>query len=307
VAASAHKNPSVRKESLLCAARCMAKVRTVPPKADVKALADACIKALDDSDPEVRDAAAQALGTTSRVCGERAYTAFTDGLDKLKQDKVKQCYDDAVVAVRVGAAQAPAAVAATAAQGRLGASFSSSAAPRAPPAAAPVAPPATSLGASAMGRSAGPGSGAASGAGGGAGAGGAAPPRPAFGTVASGARTLSSSGIGAPSSSSSAAAGKRPALGASTGPGSGAAAGAGAAARPTKPAAAAAVVEDATSTLSDEQVEERALAFAPESLWQGLADANWKTRLQGTWHTRAHDTGTACAWEIVMARRTEAR
>lgn len=47
-------------------------------------------------------------------------------------------------------------------------------------------------------------------------------------------------------------------------------------AKPADDAGAAAV-----STLSDEQVEERGLAFAPESLWQGLSDANWKTRLQG--------------------------
>ena len=52
-----------------------------------------------------------------------------------------------------------------------------------------------------------------------------------------------------------------------------------------KPKPAAKPADDAgagaVSTLSDEQVEERGLAFAPESLWQGLSDANWKTRLQG--------------------------
>jgi len=44
--AAAHKNPSVRKESLLCVARYMAKVKAVPPKTEVKLLADASVKVL---------------------------------------------------------------------------------------------------------------------------------------------------------------------------------------------------------------------------------------------------------------------
>jgi len=100
-------------------------------------------QALDDSDPEVRDAAAQALGTTCKVCGERAYTAFTESLDKLKQEKVKQVYDEASVSVKTAparAAPAPAPAASRAA---------------APAAAAKPAQPSATL--QALNRSTGPG------------------------------------------------------------------------------------------------------------------------------------------------------
>ena len=42
------------------------------------------------------------------------------------------------------------------------------------------------------------------------------------------------------------------------------------------------VVEKATLTMSDEQSTERAYGIVSEENWTALADANWKTRLQGT-------------------------
>ena len=41
-------------------------------------------------------------------------------------------------------------------------------------------------------------------------------------------------------------------------------------------------VEKATLTMSDEQSTERAYGNVSEENWTALADANWKTRLQGT-------------------------
>lgn len=44
---------------------------------------------MNDSAPEVRDAAFEALGTAMKVVGEKAVNPFLADLDKLKLDKVK--------------------------------------------------------------------------------------------------------------------------------------------------------------------------------------------------------------------------
>lgn len=43
---------------------------------------------MNDSAPEVRDAAFEALGTAMKVVGEKAVNPFLTDLDKLKLDKV---------------------------------------------------------------------------------------------------------------------------------------------------------------------------------------------------------------------------
>lgn len=43
---------------------------------------------MNDSAPEVRDAAFEALGMAMKVVGEKAVNPFLADLDKLKQDKV---------------------------------------------------------------------------------------------------------------------------------------------------------------------------------------------------------------------------
>lgn len=45
---------------------------------------------MNDSAPEVRDAAFEALGTAMKVLGERAINPFLVDLDKLKADKASQ-------------------------------------------------------------------------------------------------------------------------------------------------------------------------------------------------------------------------
>lgn len=44
---------------------------------------------VNDSAPEVRDAAFEALGTAMKVVGEKAVNPFLTDIDKLKLDKVK--------------------------------------------------------------------------------------------------------------------------------------------------------------------------------------------------------------------------
>ena len=44
---------------------------------------------MDDTVGPVRDSAAEAIGTAMKVVGERGMGAYLDGLDKIKQDKVR--------------------------------------------------------------------------------------------------------------------------------------------------------------------------------------------------------------------------
>uniref|UniRef100_A0A3Q4GPQ5 Cytoskeleton associated protein 5 n=1 Tax=Neolamprologus brichardi TaxID=32507 RepID=A0A3Q4GPQ5_NEOBR len=52
------------------------------------------IHQVNDSAPEVRDAAFEALGTAMKVVGEKAVNPFLADLDKLKLDKIKECADN---------------------------------------------------------------------------------------------------------------------------------------------------------------------------------------------------------------------
>ncbi len=47
------------------------------------------VQQVNDSSPEVRDAAFEALGTAMKVVGEKAVNPFLADIDKLKLDKVK--------------------------------------------------------------------------------------------------------------------------------------------------------------------------------------------------------------------------
>lgn len=47
---------------------------------------------MNDSAPEVRDAAFEALGTAMKVVGEKAVNPFLTDVDKLKLDKVRTCF-----------------------------------------------------------------------------------------------------------------------------------------------------------------------------------------------------------------------
>ncbi|KNE54063.1 hypothetical protein AMAG_00065 [Allomyces macrogynus ATCC 38327] len=119
VSVTGHKNPQVRAESLRFLTRCFQSIRSAPGKAELKTMAEALIKAMDDGDTNVRDAAAEALGTLMKVLGERPLLTYMEKLDKLKADKVKEFCEKAVVK---GIKQAPAPKAApTAAAAKGGA------------------------------------------------------------------------------------------------------------------------------------------------------------------------------------------
>ncbi|XP_077995152.1 cytoskeleton-associated protein 5-like isoform X5 [Glandiceps talaboti] len=85
------KNPSIKAESSSFLARCLRKSTPANlPKAVLKPLCSSLAKKMDDTAPDVRNAAADALGTVLKVMGEKPLSAFLADMDKLKVDKIKE-------------------------------------------------------------------------------------------------------------------------------------------------------------------------------------------------------------------------
>ncbi|XP_030586648.1 cytoskeleton-associated protein 5 isoform X3 [Archocentrus centrarchus] len=89
-----NKNPSIKQQASLFLARSFRHcTQATLPKSILKPFCAALIKQVNDSAPEVRDAAFEALGTAMKVVGEKAVNPFLTDLDKLKLDKIKECAD----------------------------------------------------------------------------------------------------------------------------------------------------------------------------------------------------------------------
>ncbi|KAG7327799.1 hypothetical protein KOW79_009405 [Hemibagrus wyckioides] len=87
-----NKNPSIRQQASLFLARSFRHCTPATlPKNLLKPFCVALLKQVNDSAPEVRDAAFEALGTVLRVLGERAVNPFLADVDKIKVDKIKEC------------------------------------------------------------------------------------------------------------------------------------------------------------------------------------------------------------------------
>ncbi|XP_037539224.1 cytoskeleton-associated protein 5 [Nematolebias whitei] len=87
-----NKNPSIKQQASLFLARSFRHcTQATLPKSLLKPFCAALIKQVNDSAPEVRDAAFEALGTAMKVVGEKAVNPFLSDLDKLKLDKIKEC------------------------------------------------------------------------------------------------------------------------------------------------------------------------------------------------------------------------
>uniref|UniRef100_A0A8C5I5R7 TOG domain-containing protein n=1 Tax=Gouania willdenowi TaxID=441366 RepID=A0A8C5I5R7_GOUWI len=83
-----NKNPSIKQQASLFLARSFRHcIQATLPKSVLKPFCAALIKQVNDSAPEVRDAAFEALGTAMKVVGEKAVNPFLADLDKLKLDR----------------------------------------------------------------------------------------------------------------------------------------------------------------------------------------------------------------------------
>uniref|UniRef100_A0A674AWE4 Cytoskeleton associated protein 5 n=1 Tax=Salmo trutta TaxID=8032 RepID=A0A674AWE4_SALTR len=97
-----NKNPSIKQQASLFLARsfCHCTQATLP-KSMLKAFCPAFLKQVNDSAPEVRDAAYEALGTAMKVVGEKAVNPFLADLDKLKLDKVRIAISISIIVINI--------------------------------------------------------------------------------------------------------------------------------------------------------------------------------------------------------------
>ncbi|XP_029438954.1 cytoskeleton-associated protein 5 isoform X2 [Rhinatrema bivittatum] len=87
-----NKNPTIKQQASLFLARSFRHCTpSTLPKSLLKPMCAALVKQINDSAPEVRDAAFEALGTAQKVVGERAVNPFLADVDKLKLDRIKEC------------------------------------------------------------------------------------------------------------------------------------------------------------------------------------------------------------------------
>ncbi|XP_040836133.1 cytoskeleton-associated protein 5 isoform X2 [Ochotona curzoniae] len=87
-----NKNPTIKQQTSLFIARSFRHCTAATlPKSLLKPFCAALLKHINDSAPEVRDAAFEALGTALKVVGEKAVNPFLADVDKLKLDKIKEC------------------------------------------------------------------------------------------------------------------------------------------------------------------------------------------------------------------------
>ncbi|KAI9155895.1 hypothetical protein H9P43_009005 [Blastocladiella emersonii ATCC 22665] len=93
LAVFAHKNPSVKGEAVRFLVRCLKETRALPGKAELKAIVDALIKLMDDSQADVREAAAEGLACLIKLVGERPLAAALEKLDGVKKTKVTEFVD----------------------------------------------------------------------------------------------------------------------------------------------------------------------------------------------------------------------
>ncbi|CAI5763725.1 cytoskeleton-associated protein 5 isoform X1 [Podarcis lilfordi] len=86
-----NKNPTIKQQTSLFIARSFRHCNsTVLSKSLLKPFCAALLKHINDSAPEVRDAAFEALGTALKVAGEKAVNPFLTDVDKLKLDRIKE-------------------------------------------------------------------------------------------------------------------------------------------------------------------------------------------------------------------------
>ncbi|XP_055685524.1 protein mini spindles [Lutzomyia longipalpis] len=97
-----NKNPSVKSETASFLARAFTKtLPTVLNKKLLKAYLTALLKTLNESDPVVRDASAEAIGTAMKLVGDKNISPFLTEVDALKMNKIKECCDKAVIVIKI--------------------------------------------------------------------------------------------------------------------------------------------------------------------------------------------------------------
>lgn len=97
IAYLSNKNPQVKEGIMKFLIRCLRTTREVPSKPEIASICESGKKLLAESSPSLRDGGAEILGTVMKIIGERAMTPYLDGLDDIRKNKVKECFETAEV------------------------------------------------------------------------------------------------------------------------------------------------------------------------------------------------------------------
>ncbi|CAB3232167.1 unnamed protein product [Arctia plantaginis] len=104
LAAFDNKNPSIKAESALFLARALCHTQPAAfNKKLIKAYVAGLLKLIESAEPTVRDAAAEALGTATKLVGEKNIAPHIGKLDNLKEQKIKEFAEKAVIHVKIAA------------------------------------------------------------------------------------------------------------------------------------------------------------------------------------------------------------
>ncbi|OLY84750.1 Cytoskeleton-associated protein 5 [Smittium mucronatum] len=93
------KNPQVKSSSLKFFCECLKMTKVKPSKGQIKEYVALSKPLIDDSDPTVREASFEFLGTLMKLVGEKNLQPFIEGIDKTKEQKVKHFFELAVISL----------------------------------------------------------------------------------------------------------------------------------------------------------------------------------------------------------------
>ncbi|KAL1917720.1 uncharacterized protein VTP21DRAFT_3554 [Calcarisporiella thermophila] len=105
IAASAHKNPQVRSETIKLLISRLKNIREPPGRDDMKRTTEMLTKCLEDKESSVRDAAAEGLGTMMKIVGERAMAPYLEQVDKISEGKIREFWEKAEVKAKPAVAR----------------------------------------------------------------------------------------------------------------------------------------------------------------------------------------------------------
>jgi hypothetical protein len=88
-----HKNPQIKEGTMKFLARCLRTTRDVPAKNEIATMVESAKKLLSESVETLRSGGAEILGTIMKIIGERAMKPHLDGLDDIRKNKIKECFD----------------------------------------------------------------------------------------------------------------------------------------------------------------------------------------------------------------------
>jgi protein STU2 len=92
-----HKNPQVKENTMKFLVRCLRTTRDVPSKQEIASLVESAKKLLSESSEGLRSGGAEVLGTIMKIIGERAMNPHLEGLDDIRKNKIKECFETAEV------------------------------------------------------------------------------------------------------------------------------------------------------------------------------------------------------------------